>query len=77
VQFPHAATAITTPQTRILRLPEVIARVGLKRASIYQHIATGSFPKQISLGIRAVGWLESEIDQWLAVRISARQIQKT
>jgi predicted DNA-binding transcriptional regulator AlpA len=40
-------------------------------------MAAGSFPKQIALGIRAVGWLESEIDQWLALRISARQIQKT
>ena len=51
-------------------------RVGLKRASIYQHMAAGSFPKQIALGIRAVGWLESEIDAWLAVRIHARVAPK-
>ncbi len=55
---------------RILRLPEVIARVGLKRASIYAYIAHGSFPQQVSLGERAVGWLEKEIDAWIAARVS-------
>jgi len=75
-QFATVAAVITTPQTRILRLPEVMARVGLKRASIYQHIAAGTFPKQISLGVRAVGWLESEIEQWLSDRISASRILK-
>ena len=61
---------------RILRLPEVVDRVGLKRASIYLRVAHGSFPKQISLGVRAVGWLESEIDTWLAARVSARHGQE-
>lgn len=56
---------------RILRLPEVMARVGLKRASIYNYIAQGSFPKQIALSDRAVGWIEEEINAWLATRISA------
>jgi prophage regulatory protein len=59
----------TLSATRILRLPEVKARVGLCRASIYQRIAIGSFPKQISLGARAVGWLEHEIEAWIAERI--------
>ena len=58
---------------RILRLPEVISRVGLRRASIYQHMNQGSFPKTISLGVRAVGWLESEIDAWVQVRIQGRR----
>jgi len=73
-----AAVAPPTPcenhtSIRILRLPEVIARVGLKRASIYLHINQGTFPKQISLGPRAVGWLEHEIDAWIAARIAARR----
>ena len=53
----------------ILRLPDVINRVGLCRASIYLRIEQGKFPKQISLGARAVGWLESEIDAWLVARV--------
>ena len=72
-QFVETATAITTPPVRILRLPEVMTRVGLKRASIYQHMAAGAFPKQIALGVRAVGWLESEIDTWLSDRIQERR----
>jgi prophage regulatory protein len=57
---------------RILRLPEVINRVGLKRASIYHAMAHSDFPKQIVLSARAVGWIEQEIDTWLAVRIQKR-----
>jgi prophage regulatory protein len=61
---------IALPQaTRVLRLPEVMARVGLKRASIYLHMTKGSFPKPINLGPRAVGWLEGDIDAWITARI--------
>jgi prophage regulatory protein len=71
-QFAEAAQAATAP-IRILRLPEVINRVGLRRASIYSYMAIGAFPQQVVLGPRAVGWLESEIDAWLATKIKARQ----
>jgi len=56
--------------TRILRLPEVKERTGLSRSTIYQRISTGDFPKPISLGGRAVGWVEAEIEEWLQGRIS-------
>jgi len=56
----------------ILRLPEVMARVGICRASIYQRMKEGTFPKSLPLGPRSVGWLEHEIDAWLQVRISER-----
>lgn len=49
----------------ILRLPAVIATTGLSRSTIYARILEGTFPRQISLGPRAVGWLESEIDAWI------------
>lgn len=49
----------------ILRLPEVKARTGLSRSTIYLFVSTGAFPRQVSLGSRAVGWLESEIDCWI------------
>jgi prophage regulatory protein len=51
---------------RIIRLPAVKERTGKSRTSIYEAIANGSFPRQISLGGRAVGWLEEEIEQWVA-----------
>jgi len=55
--------------TKILRLPEVKARTGLARSSIYLRISEGRFPRPISLGDRAVGWLESEIEEWIQKRI--------
>ena len=56
---------------RILRLPLVRERTGLSRSSIYLRISEGRFPRPISLGERAVGWLESEITEWLNRRIEA------
>jgi len=51
--------------TAILRLPAVLARTGLSRSTIYLRISEGNFPKPISLGGRAVGWVEAEINAWL------------
>lgn len=49
----------------ILRRRQVTARTGLSRSSIYAKIAEGTFPKQIFLGARAVGWEEQKIEAWL------------
>lgn len=59
-------------ERRILRRAEVEARVGFKRAHIYNLMNTGKFPKAIRLGIRAVGWDSVEIDQWIAERSENR-----
>jgi prophage regulatory protein len=53
----------------ILRLPEVKKSTGLSRSTIYLRIAQGTFPKPITLGAHAVGWLQNEIEQWLQRRI--------
>ena len=55
----------------ILRLPEVKKSTGLSRSTIYLRIAQGAFPKSVSLGGRAVGWLEAEIQEWLQQQIEA------
>lgn len=54
----------------ILRLPAVKARTGLSRSSIYLRMAQGTFPQSISLGERAVGWIEAEIEDWLSRQIA-------
>jgi prophage regulatory protein len=53
----------------ILRLPSVKTRTGLSRSTIYLRVADGSFPQPISLGARAVGWIEAEVDEWVTLRI--------
>ncbi|MDR1848828.1 MAG: AlpA family transcriptional regulator [Zoogloeaceae bacterium] len=56
----------------ILRLPQVKAKTGLSRSTIYQSIADGKFPEPIKLGERAVGWLSHEVESWLCDRVDAR-----
>ncbi|WP_072016880.1 AlpA family transcriptional regulator [Erwinia oleae] len=64
------------PAVRILRLPAVIHKTGLARATIYDWLNPKSqrydptFPKKRKLGKQSVGWLESEIDEWLLQRNS-------
>jgi len=57
---------------RIIRLKDVIETTGLSRSTIYSYIEQGSFPKSVSLGGRCVGWVESEITEWVAARIEER-----
>jgi prophage regulatory protein len=55
---------------RILRRKQVQELTGLSRSTIYLRIAQGRFPKAISLGARAVGWLDAEVDAWLSNQIA-------
>lgn len=57
---------------RILKLKETIHICGKGRSSIYEAINKGEFPSQIKIGRKAVGWLKSEIDEWLE-----KQVQST
>ncbi len=50
---------------KMLRLPNVIELTALSRSSIYLRMSKGEFPKSISLGGRAIAWLEEDVNQWL------------
>lgn len=58
--------------TRILRLSEVMRRTGISRSAVYLNMKKKAFPEQIVLGPRSVGWLESEVDEWINKRIVVR-----
>ncbi len=55
----------------ILRLPEVMGLVGLGRTTIYEMMAKGDFPRSVSLGRRAIGWISCDIRAWLQTRKAA------
>lgn len=59
-----AHVAAARPE-RLLRLPEVMDRVGLKRSAIYQRMSEGRFPKSRSLGPKCAVWVESEVEEWI------------
>jgi prophage regulatory protein len=56
----------------ILRLPSVKAATGYSRSTLYLRISQGLWPKQVSLGARAVGWPADEVDAMNAARISGK-----
>jgi len=57
------------PPPSILRLKDLLQRIRLSRSTIYVKIAAGEFPPPIALGLRAVGWLESDIQKWIESRV--------
>jgi len=62
-----------TPQAplRFLRRPEVLARVGLSKSTLYARIRAGTFPKPVPLGTLSA-WVESEVEAWMAAQIEQR-----
>ncbi|MDP1657856.1 MAG: AlpA family transcriptional regulator [Methylotenera sp.] len=58
----------------IIRLRQVIEKTGLSRGTIYNLIKSGDFPKQIHLSVRTMGFLESEVDAWIAGRVAASRM---
>jgi prophage regulatory protein len=55
----------------IIRRKAVEARTGLSRSTLYLRVAQGKFPAPVNLGARAVGWIEHEVNAWIAGRIEA------
>ncbi len=53
----------------IWRLPEVSARTGLPRSTIYHKMSLDEFPQSINLGLRSVGWIAEEVEEWIQDRI--------
>ena len=59
---------------KIIRLSGVIETTGLARSTIYKLISEDGFPRPVPLVGRSVGWLESEVQEWIKSRIAARDL---
>src|SRR5579863_4133975 len=57
---------------RLLRLAQVINMTGLGKTKIYDLQAEGSFPMRVQITAHSVGWVEAEVQAWLARRVAAR-----
>ena len=64
-------TATLTPETRVLSLKTVLARVPLSRTTLWRMEREGLFPQRIKLSENRVGWLEGEIEAWIAAKKNA------
>ncbi|AHE69372.1 transcriptional regulator [Enterobacter ludwigii] len=54
----------------LIRLPEVQRRTGYSKPWIYRLIQQKRFPASVKIGTRAIAFVESEIDEWVAKRIA-------
>ena len=68
----NAKTPISSQSQRLIKLAEVRQRTALSKTTIYLLIQQGKFPSSVRLGERAVAWAESEVDDWIADRITDR-----
>ena len=63
-------------QNRLLRLPDVLSLVGLRRSTLYALVASQDFPAPIPLtgSGRAVAWLASDVERWIQSRITQKRV---
>jgi prophage regulatory protein len=61
---------------RVLRRKAVETKTGHSTSTIYEKMAAGEFPRPVKLGVRAVGWLEDEIDAYIDQRIADRHLEE-
>jgi prophage regulatory protein len=59
---------------RLIKLKAVMDCTGLGRSTVYNYIAENQFPKPVSLGLRAVAWVASEVQNWILEKIEARDL---
>ena len=57
------------PCTRLIRVSEVMNKTGFGKAWIYRLISQNRFPQPVKIGIRAIAFIESEIDEWIQLTI--------
>ena len=69
------ATDFNTNHDALLRIPDVVKCIGLCKATVYNLIAENDFPKPKKLSSRAVGWLNSDIQEWIESRSSSNSIE--
>ena len=64
---------------RIIRKTELTQMISLARSTIYDKLNAKSarhdpsFPRAIKLGKSAIGWRQSEVNQWIATRSQSSQ----
>ena len=66
---------MTTPELnhlKIVRKPEVLTLLGLSETSLHRQVKAKIFPPSFSLGCRAVGWYEHEINAVIKARAAGK-----
>jgi prophage regulatory protein len=68
---PYAIGTSRMSSIQLLRLPQVIERTGVKKTKLYGLQKEGDFPMRIQITANSVGWVEEEVNAWIAERVAA------
>jgi prophage regulatory protein len=64
----------TSEKPKIISLKELLKRVPYSAVQIWRIEKIGLFPKRVKLGPRRIGWVESEIDEWIKMKMLRRDL---
>ena len=64
----QTAGSASAPSIRYIRQPEVLDRAGVSWITLLRWEKQGRFPRRRKIGLRAVAWVEAEIDEWCAAK---------
>lgn len=57
---------------KFIKLKEVMESTTLSKSTIYAYVSEGRFPRPITLGLRSVAWIESEVNSWKSEQVALR-----
>lgn len=57
----------------VIRMPEVVRRTGLAKSTIFRRVRAGAFPQPVRLTSSSIGFIDSEVTEWIEQQMSARQ----
>ena len=58
--------------TKLIKMHEVQGRTARSRAAIYADIKLGKFPKPVKTSDKSSAWVDLEIEEWIAARVTLR-----
>ena len=53
---------------KILRIRNVTEATGLSRTTLWRLERRGDFPRRVRLGPNSIGWIETEVEEWIESR---------
>ena len=65
--------SIQVSDKRILSIKDVTSQLGISKSGLYNLVKNGYLPKGITLGARKVGWLQSDVDEFIQKQLKKRQ----
>ncbi|MFM5487919.1 helix-turn-helix transcriptional regulator [Aeromonas veronii] len=56
---------------RILSMKDLTVKLGLGKSTIYNMIGEGRFPRGTTIAAQKVGWLSTQVDEWIHSKFAA------